>query len=226
MTSLVIRAVTVKDVSSIVRIRLAALTEEEYVSAVARTVEDARKLIEAEFEYVTEMDEVIQKEEIEVLLYLKQVIGMSTETTKRYEKGTRRWWKSLGKVFAQKDKISFVSDGIAVIEDPEIRRLLDCKYIWIERVLTSGMSKEKRFWLPKMLSSEWLIVVMGKPNWKAGWEAIRPETYNRKALEEEEGIYELLQTIKWRKSRFYEEKYRTLHAKLKSLEKRKDPMGP
>jgi len=47
---------------------------------------------------------------------------------------------------------------------------------------------------------------------KPGWEAIRPETYNRKAPEEEESIYELLQTIKWRKSRFYEEKYRELRA--------------
>lgn len=141
---------------------------------------------------------------------------MKTDITKRYEKGTRKWWMPFGNVFAQKDKISFESDGIVVIENPEIRQLLDCKYVWIERVLTSGMSKEKRFWLPKMLSSEWLIVVLGKPKRKAGWEAIRPETYNRKAPEDEEGIYELLQTIKWQKSQFYREKYRLLLAKLKS----------
>jgi hypothetical protein len=35
-----------------------------------------------------------------------------------------------------------------------------------------------------MLSSEWLIVTMGKPIWKPGWEAIRPETYNRKPPED------------------------------------------
>jgi hypothetical protein len=141
---------------------------------------------------------------------------MRTDVTKRYEKGTRKWWENFGNVFAQKDKISFESDGIVVIENSELQQLLDCKYVWIERVLTSGMSKEKRFWLPKMLSSEWLIVVMGKPKWKGGWEAIRPETYNRKAPEEEEGTYELLQTIKWRKSSFYREKHRLLVAKLKS----------
>ena len=137
---------------------------------------------------------------------------MHTETTKRYERGTRKWWQSFGKVFAQKDKISFIPDGRVVIEDPEIRRLLDCKYVWVERVLTSGMSKEKEFWLPKMLSSEWLIVVLGKPNWKPGWEAIRPETYDRTPPEDESegGIYELLQTIKWRKSRYYKDKYKAL----------------
>lgn len=135
---------------------------------------------------------------------------MSTETTKRYERGTRKWWESFGKVFAQKDKISFVPDGVVVVKRDEIKGILDCKYVWVERVLTSGLSNEKRFWLPKLLSSEWLIVVLGKPNWKPGWEAIRPETYDRKPPEDEEGIYELLQTIKWRKSRFYEEKYRAL----------------
>ena len=141
---------------------------------------------------------------------------MRTENTERVEKGTQKWWKSLGNVFTQKDKISFESDGIVVIENPEIRQLLDCKYVWIERVITSGMSKQKRFWLPKMLSSEWLIVVMGKEKRKAGWEAVRPETYNRKAPEDEEGIYELLQPIKWQKSELYKEKYRLLLAKLKS----------
>ena len=141
---------------------------------------------------------------------------MRTENTERVEKGTQKWWKSFGKVFNQKDKISFESDGIVFIEDPEIRQLLDCKYVWIERVLTNRMSKQKRFRLPKMLSSEWLIVVLGKPKWKAGWEAIRPATYNRKAPEDEEGIYELLQTIKWQKSSLYREKYRLLLAKLKS----------
>ena len=141
---------------------------------------------------------------------------MRTETTKRYERGTRKWWKSLGNVFAQKDKISFEPDGIVVIEDSELREILDCKYVWVERVLTRGMSKEKRFWLPKMLSSDWLIVAMGKPNWKPGWEAIRPETYLRRPPEDEEGIDELLQTIKWRKTQFYREKYATLRERLQS----------
>ena len=148
--------------------------------------------------------------EIGGLPYLNKVIGMDTETTKRYERGTRKWWESFGKVSAQKDKISFIPDGRIVIEDPELRQLLDCKYIWMERILTKDMSKEKRVWLPKMLSSEWLIVVMGKPDWKPGWEAIRPETYKRKPPEDKEGIYEFLQTIKWRKSRFYGEKYKAL----------------
>lgn len=140
---------------------------------------------------------------------------MCTETTRRYERGTRKWWESFGKVFAQKDKISFRPDGVVVIKDAELRRILDCKYIWVERVLTSGMSEEKTFWLPKMLSSEWLIVVMGKPRWKPGWKAIRPETYNRKPPEDklDEGAYELLQTIKWRNSRFYGEKYKALAQK-------------
>ena len=137
---------------------------------------------------------------------------MRTETTERYERGTRKWWKSLGKVFAQKDKISFIPDGVVVIEEPELRRILDCKYVWIERILTSDLSDEKKNWLPKMLSSEWLIVILGKPHWKSGWEAIRPETYKRKPPEDEleGGIYELLQCIKWRNSRFYSEKYKAL----------------
>ena len=137
---------------------------------------------------------------------------MRTETTERYERGTRKWWKSLGKVFAQKDKISFIPDGVVVIEEPELRRILDCKYVWIERILTSDLSDEKKNWLPKMLSSEWLIVILGKPHWKSGWEAIRPETYKRKPPEDEleGGIYELLQCIKWTNSRFYSEKYKAL----------------
>ena len=137
---------------------------------------------------------------------------MRTETTKRYERGTRKWWEPFGKVFAQKDKISFIPDGIVVIEQPELRRKLDCKYVWVERVLTSGLSKEKRFWLPQMLISEWLIVVHGKPKWKSGWEAIRPETYNRKPPEAEleGGIYDLLQCIKWRNSRYYKSKFASL----------------
>jgi len=51
-----------------------------------------------------------------------------------------------------------------------------------------------------------------KPNWKSGWESIRPETYDRKPPEDEleGGIYELLQRIKWRNSRFYAEKYKAL----------------
>ena len=137
---------------------------------------------------------------------------MSTETTKRYEQGTRKWWESFGKVFSQKDKISFIPDGVVVIEDTKIRRLLDCKYVWVERVLTRGMSKEKRSWLPKMLSSEWLIVIHGKRGYKAGWRSIRPENYERKPPEDEleGGIYELLQCIKWRNSRFYAKKYKAL----------------
>jgi hypothetical protein len=137
---------------------------------------------------------------------------MGIETAKRYEKGTRKWYKSLGKVFSQKDKISFIPDGVVVVTNREIRRKLDCKYVWVERVLTKGMSKEKRFWLPKILSSEWLIVVHGKPNWKTSWEAIRPETYNRKPPEAEieGGIYELLQCTKWQTTQFYRDKFASL----------------
>jgi hypothetical protein len=137
---------------------------------------------------------------------------MGFETTKRYEKGTRKWWEAFGSVFSQKDKISFISDGIVFIEDQEIRRKLDCKYVWIERVLTRGLSEDKRFWLPKMLSSEWLIVIHGKSGRRVGWEAIRPETYNRKPpeAEVEGGIYELLQCIKWRTSRYYRDMFASL----------------
>ena len=37
---------------------LIRFSDEEYTSAVARTVDDARKLIDARFEYVTEIDGV------------------------------------------------------------------------------------------------------------------------------------------------------------------------
>jgi hypothetical protein len=134
---------------------------------------------------------------------------MRTENTKRTEKGTRKWWGPFGKVFAQKDKISFEPDGVVILA-PKYGHILDCRYIWIERVTTSGLSEEKRYWLPKILSSEWLVVIHGKPNWKTGWESIRPETYDRKPPESEEGIYELLQIIKWGHTKFYKEKYEKL----------------
>ena len=138
---------------------------------------------------------------------------MGTETTKRYEKGTLKWWKSFGEVFAPDDKISFIPDGIVIINERELRRKLDCKYIWIERVLTHGLTENKRSWLRKILSSEWVIVVQGKARWKTGWEAIRPETYNRKPPEDilDGGIYELLQCIKWRYSRFYRDNFASLY---------------
>ncbi|MDH5440177.1 MAG: hypothetical protein OEY31_06200 [Candidatus Bathyarchaeota archaeon] len=85
-------------------------------------------------------------------------------------------------MFSQKDKTSFGPDGVVVVQ-PEFGRKLDCKYVWVERVLTRGLSKEKRFWLPKKLSSEWLIVLHGKPEWKPGWQAIRPETYTQGNLQ-------------------------------------------
>jgi hypothetical protein len=135
-----------------------------------------------------------------------------TETTERCERGTLKWWKSFGEVFAQDEGISFRPDGIVIVNKQELRRRLDCKYIWVERVLTKGLSKNKMSWLPKMLSSEWLIVVHGKSNWKAGWEAIRPATYERRPPEGrfEDGIYELLQCIKWQRSKFYREKFASL----------------
>lgn len=107
---------------------------------------------------------------------------MRTETTKHYEKGTLKWWKSFGEVFASDDKISFIPDGIVIVNEQELRRKLDCKYVWVERVLTKSPTENKKCWLSKMLSSEWVIVVHGKSNWKAGWEAIRPATYKRRPL--------------------------------------------
>jgi hypothetical protein len=138
---------------------------------------------------------------------------MRTETTKRYEKGTLKYWESIGKVFAPDEKISFIPDGIVIVNKRELRRKLDCKYVWVERVLTKGLTENKRSWLSKILSSEWVIVVHGKPNFKTGWEAIRPTTYKRKSPEDrlEDGIYELLQCIKWRKSKFYRKKFASLH---------------
>jgi hypothetical protein len=133
---------------------------------------------------------------------------MRTEDTKRREKGTRKWWRNFGQVYAPKGH-TFISDGILSLK-PEIRQILGCKYIWIERVTTSGLTKQKRRWLPKILSSEWLIAIMGKPNWKPVWEIIRPETYRGKRPEDEKGASELLQTIKWRHTKFYKEKYEKL----------------
>jgi hypothetical protein len=138
---------------------------------------------------------------------------MRTETTKRYEKGTLKWWEPFGEVFAPDEKISFIPDGIVIVNKRELRRKLDCKYVWVERVLTKGLTKNKRSWLSKILSSEWVIVVHGKSNWKAGWEAIRPATYKRKSPEDrlKGGIYELLQCIKWQKSKFYGDEFASLY---------------
>lgn len=43
--------------TTLIYTHLIRFSDEEYTSAVARTVDDARRLIEAGFEYVTEMDE-------------------------------------------------------------------------------------------------------------------------------------------------------------------------
>jgi hypothetical protein len=138
---------------------------------------------------------------------------MRTENTKRREKGTLKWWATIGDVYAPEDKISFVPDGIVAIKERGLRRRLDCKYVWVERVLTHGLTENKRSWLRKMLSSEWQIVTMGKPRWKSGWEVIRPETYNRESPEDKlkEGHDEFLQCIKWRDTKFYRDKFASLY---------------
>ena len=142
---------------------------------------------------------------------------MRTDNTKRYEKGTRKWWRSFGIVHSPKGK-TFISDGIVVVK-PEYRQILDCKYIWIERVTTSGLSARKRYWLPEILSSEWIIAIIGKPRWKFGWKIIRPKTYkgqHRIPPELGEDVYELFQCLKYPESRYYKRHYEAL--KLKSIE--------
>jgi len=101
-----------------------------------------------------------------------------------------------GKVYSSKDRISFRPDFIVELS-PDKQKELDCKYIWGERVLTSEMSPEKRFWLPKMLSKEWLIVMQGRKGWKAGWDALRPETYDKEPPEKKYEIFDLLQSLKY-----------------------------
>jgi len=44
--------------TTLIYTHLIRFSDEEYASAVTKTVEDARKLIEAGFEYVTKMDEI------------------------------------------------------------------------------------------------------------------------------------------------------------------------
>lgn len=127
---------------------------------------------------------------------------MGLETHKRYVKGTIKWWRDFGKVHSEKDKISFRADFIVELF-PDKQKELDCKYIWGERILSRGgkMSPRKEFWLPRMLSYDWLIVKIGKPWWKAGWDCIRPDTYpkDKEPPEEKykEGIYDLLQCLKY-----------------------------
>ena len=61
---------------------------------------------------------------------------MRTKTTERYERGTLKWWKDFGKVFAQKDKISFRSDGVVVIKNPEMHA---CKLL-IKRLFPTPLA--------------------------------------------------------------------------------------
>jgi hypothetical protein len=55
-----------------------------------------------------------------------------------------KWWETFGEVYALEDKISFEPDGIVVIKERELRRKLDCKYVWVERVLTHGLTKKQK----------------------------------------------------------------------------------
>ena len=108
--------------------------------------------------------------------------------------GAKKFWEALG---FTTEKFSFRPDYLVtdLFAHPRIEELFDCKYIWIELVGTSPLKPEKRYWLPKILSKEWLIVVQ---RYGPEWEPIRPETYDgKKSYEETKKAFQILWRMRY-----------------------------
>ncbi|MEM2972096.1 MAG: hypothetical protein QW270_06730 [Candidatus Bathyarchaeia archaeon] len=96
----------------------------------------------------------------------------------------KKFWEFYGALVSQDEKSNkakplyykndFVVDltcSIPLMED------LDCSYIWVEIVEKNPIEPEKKKWLKKMLSKDWLILVCG---YGEIFEVYRPQTYFEK----------------------------------------------
>ena len=94
--------------------------------------------------------------------------------------GARRFWETLG---ITTDFFFFKPDFIVDLSlNPKIAEMFDCNYMWIDLVGTNPPSREKMYWLPRMLSRKWLIVFQ---RYGDIWEPKRPTSYDGKMSYEE-----------------------------------------
>ena len=99
---------------------------------------------------------------------------------KREINGARCFWEALG---IYTDFFFFKPDFIVDLTlHPEIAEMFDCTYMWVDLVGTSPPSREKMYWLPRILSREWLIVFQ---RYGDTWEPKRPTSYDGKMSYEE-----------------------------------------
>lgn len=98
-----------------------------------------------------------------------------------------KFWGFYGAIFPLVSKKGkpryFKSDLIVDISHLEVLiEQLDCCYIWVEVVKESPSTPDKKEWLRKMLSEEWLILEYG---YGESFTPHRPLTYKGKGTSEE-----------------------------------------